>query len=129
VWQYPSSAADPRHNIIIYLFGLGSLCLLGESGGPSGGKQFANLRARSDSRCVSFRRKISTPFSLRNCSSSSFLLRTSSPFQKARRKVSSPPFVLYLTAILNYEEDDGFEDSSLASFPCWEGGGRGENGV
>jgi hypothetical protein len=36
------------------------------------------------------------------------------------------PFVLVHTAILVCEQDDGFEDSSRASFPCWEGGGRGE---
>jgi hypothetical protein len=35
-------------------------------------------------------------------------------------------FVLGHTAILGYEEDDGSEDSSQASFRCWERGGRGE---
>jgi hypothetical protein len=30
------------------------------------------------------------------------------------------------TAILGYEEDGGFENNSRTSFPCREGGGRGE---
>jgi hypothetical protein len=27
---------------------------------------------------------------------------------------------------LGYEEDDGFEETARASFPYWQGGGRGE---
>jgi hypothetical protein len=38
----------------------------------------------------------------------------------------SPPFVPGRTAILRCEQDDGVEDSSRVSFPCWERGGRGE---
>jgi hypothetical protein len=45
-----------------------------------------NLRALPDSTCVRFRRKISTPCSLMNCSSSSYLPRTPSAFQQASRK-------------------------------------------
>jgi hypothetical protein len=37
-----------------------------------------------------------------------------------------PPFVLGHTTILGYEKDASFKDSSRASFPYWEGGGRGE---
>jgi hypothetical protein len=37
-----------------------------------------------------------------------------------------PPFFLGRTNKLGHEEDNGFENNSLASFHCWEGGGRGE---
>jgi hypothetical protein len=39
---------------------------------------------------------------------------------------SFPPFVLGRTAILGYEGDYGFEESSRTILPCWEEGGRGE---
>lgn len=45
------------------------------------------LWAWSDSGCDSFRMQISTPYSLRNCSSSSFLPWALSAFQQAYRKV------------------------------------------
>jgi hypothetical protein len=56
------------------------------------------------------------PFSLRNCSSSSFLLRTPSAFQQASRK-AFPPSALGRTTVLSYEGHDGFDDSSQTSFP------------
>jgi hypothetical protein len=88
----------------------------------------ANFRALPDSRCFSFRRQISTSCSLRNSYSSKFLPRTPSAFQQASRK-PFPPFVPGCTAILSYEQNDGFEDSLRASFPCKEEGGRGEKTV
>jgi hypothetical protein len=63
---------------------------------------------------------MSTPCTLRNCSSSSFLPRTPSAFQQASRK-SLPGVVLGRAAMLSQEKSNGFEDGSRAIVPCWEG--------
>jgi hypothetical protein len=52
------------------------------------------------------------------------LLCTPYAVQYANRKALNP-FVLGRSVILSYEQDDGFEESSRPSFPCWKGGGRG----
>jgi hypothetical protein len=61
--------------------------------------------------CVSIRRQISTPCWPRKWSSSNLLPWTPSAFQHASRR--DPPYVrLDRAAILGYEEDHGFQDSS-----------------
>jgi hypothetical protein len=82
---------------------------------------FENLGARSNLRCVSFRRQISTLCSLRNWSRSSFLPRTpprsqEQGFSRLSQAAQSYSAVKWITV----------EDNSRASFPCWEGGGRWE---
>jgi hypothetical protein len=59
---------------------------------------------------------MSTPCSLRNCSSSIFLLRTPSAFQLASRKALYG-VLLGPTVMLHHETNDGFEDGSRASVP------------
>jgi hypothetical protein len=63
---------------------------------------------------------MSTPCSLRNCSCSNFLPRTTSAFQHASRK-ALPGVLLGRAAMLSQEKNKGFEDGSRASVPSWEG--------
>jgi len=72
-------------------------------------------------RNVLLKRLISTPCWLRKCSSSSFLPRTPSAFQEARRRALHRSVLLGRAAIFGNEEDDGLEDSAWSSCPCGEG--------
>jgi len=84
----------------------------------------ARRKAFPGLRNVSLKRQISTQCWLRKCSSSSFLPRTPSAFQQARRRALHRAVLLGRAAILGYEEDDGLEDSARASCPCGEGRDR-----
>jgi len=72
------------------------------------------------------RDNLSTPFWLRKCSISSFLPRTPSAFQQARRRALPRTVLLGLDAIFGQEENDGLQDSPRTGCPFWEGGERRE---
>jgi len=59
---------------------------------------------------------------LRKCSNSSFLPRTPSAFQEARRRALHLSVLLRRAAIFGREKDDGLRDSPRASCPSGEGG-------
>jgi len=64
---------------------------------------------------------------MRKCSSSSFLPRTLSAFQHARRRALHRTSLLERAAIFGDEENDGLQGIPRASYPCGEGGdGREE---
>lgn len=105
-----TGAADPKlaHHNDPCPWGQGTLCLLLDSSGLSGGKNsLRTLGPDPTQRFVSFRRQTSTSSSHRNC----FLPRTPWPFQDASRKTFLV-FDLGRTAILTYEEEDGRMGSS-----------------
>ena len=78
-------------------------------------------------RNVSIKRQISTPCWLRKCSSSSFLPRTLSALQQARRRALLRIVVLGRAAIFGHEENDGLQTSPRAGCLCGEeGDGREE---
>jgi hypothetical protein len=54
--------------------------------------------------------------------------RTPSAFQQASSKAFLP-FLLAWTSVLSFEEDNGFEDSSRALFPCLKTRPFRENGA
>ena len=56
------------------------------------------------------------------CCSSSFLPRTPSAFQQARRRALERTVLLGRAAIFGHEENDGLQDSTRAGCPCGEGG-------
>jgi hypothetical protein len=66
------------------------------------------------------KRQISTPCGLRKCSSSSFLPRTPSAFQQARRRALHRS-VLGRAAIFGHEETHGLQDSPQVGCPRGEG--------
>ena len=87
----------------------------------------ASRKAWPEFRNVSLKRQISTPCWLRKCSSSSFLLRTTSAFQQARRRSLPRTVLLGRAAIYGHEENNGLQDSPRADCPCGEeGDGREE---
>jgi hypothetical protein len=75
---------------------------------------------------VSLKRQISTPCCARKCSSSSFLPRTPSEFEHARRRALTRSVLLGRAAILVHEEDNGFQDSPRTGCPCGQEGDRCE---
>ena len=81
----------------------------------------ARRKACPGLRNVSLKRQISTPCWLRKCSCSSFLPRTPSAFQQARRRALHRLVLLGRAAIFGYEKDDGLQDSARAICPCGEG--------
>jgi len=56
------------------------------------------------------------------CPSSSFLLRTTSALQLARRRVLLRIVLLVRAAIFDHEENDGLKDIPRDGCPCGEGG-------
>ena len=92
-----------------------------------GGRQLASRKVCSGVRNILLKRQISTPCWLRKCSNSSFLPRTPSAFQQARRRALQSTVLLGRAAIFGHERDYGLQDSPQASGPCGEGGdGREE---
>jgi hypothetical protein len=78
-------------------------------------------------RNVSLKIQISTPCWLRKCSNSSFLPRTPSAFQQARRRALHRTVLLGRAAIFGHEENNGLQDSPRAGCRFGEGGdGREE---
>jgi hypothetical protein len=73
---------------------------------------------------VSLKRQISTPCSLRKCSSSSFLPVTPSAFQQAKRRALLRTVLLERAAIFIHEENNGLQDSPRAGCPCGDRGDR-----
>ena len=73
---------------------------------------------------MSHLRDISTSCWPRKCSSSSFLPRTPSAFQQARRRVLLRSVLLGRAAILGHEKDDGFKDGPRTGRSFWKGRNR-----
>ena len=87
----------------------------------------ASWKAWPELRNVSIKRQISTPCWLSKCSSSSFLPRTQSAFQQARRRALPRTVLQRRPAIFGHEENDGLQDSPRSGCPCGERGfGREE---
>jgi len=70
---------------------------------------------------VSLKRQISILCLLSKCSSSSFLPRTPSAFQQARRRAFHCSVLLGRAAIFGYKKNGGLQDSTRTSCPCGEG--------
>ena len=87
----------------------------------------ANRKACLALRNVSLKGQISKPCWMRKCSSSSFLPRTPSAFQQARRRALLRTILLGRAVIFGHKENNGLQDSPRADCPCGEGGvGRKE---
>ena len=63
-----------------------------------------------------------TPCWLSKCSSSRFLPRTSSAFQRTKRRALPRSVLLGRVAIFGHEQDNGFQGNPRAGCPCGEGG-------
>ena len=81
----------------------------------------ASRKAWPELRNVSLKRQISTICWLRNCSSSSFLPRTPSAFQQARRRALPRTVLVGRAAIFGHEENDGLQDNPREHCPFGEG--------
>ena len=77
----------------------------------------ASRKAWPELRNVSLKRQISTPCWLRKCSSSSFLPRTPSEFQQARRRALPRTVLLGRAAIFGHEENDGLQAARGRAVP------------
>jgi len=70
---------------------------------------------------LSCKRNISTLCWMRKCSNSSFLGRTPSAFQQARRLTLQRSVLLWRAAIFGYKKNDCLKDGARASCPCGDG--------